>query len=118
MVIAGIATIRPDTDSDLSDRSNSIVESGSVSVNSPAPIFSLPDISGTTIRLDDYLGKVVIVNFWATWCAPCKEEMPILDQYGLEHTDSIVILGIAVGDSEESVRNLFRKDECKLSDIN
>ena len=109
IVVAGLATTRPDEDSDLSGRSNNLVESGSVSVNSPAPILSLPDLSGTTIELDDYLGKVVVLNFWATWCVPCKEEMPILDQYGLEHPDSIVILGIAVGDSEESVRSFIEE---------
>jgi thiol-disulfide isomerase/thioredoxin len=93
----------------LSDHSGVVVESGSVTVNSPAPIFSLPGIPGTTVRLDDYLGKVVILNFWATWCAPCKEEMPILDDYGLEHPDSVAILGIAVGDSEEFVRSYMEE---------
>jgi thiol-disulfide isomerase/thioredoxin len=109
LLVAGLATISPGTDSSLSDPFRSIVESGSVSVSSPAPIFSLPDIPGTTVNLDDYLGKVVILNFWATWCAPCKEEMPILDQYGLDHPDSVVILGIAVGDSEESVRSYIEE---------
>jgi cytochrome c biogenesis protein CcmG, thiol:disulfide interchange protein DsbE len=105
LVVAGLAAIVPSTDSSQPDHSGGIVESGSVSVNSPAPVFSLPDIQGTTIRLDQYLGKVVILNFWATWCVPCKEEMPILNDYGLEHPDSVAILGIAVDDSEESVRS-------------
>jgi len=41
-----------------------------------APDFSLPDLQGKTQRLSDYRGKVVFLNFWATWCKPCKEEMP------------------------------------------
>ena len=41
-----------------------------------APDFSLPDLQGKTQRLTDYRGKVVFLNFWATWCKPCKEEMP------------------------------------------
>src|SRR6266498_4854477 len=45
-------------------------------VGMPAPNFSLPDLQGKTQRLTDYRGKVVFLNFWATWCKPCKEEMP------------------------------------------
>jgi thiol-disulfide isomerase/thioredoxin len=109
LLVAGLAAVSPGTDSGQPDHTSKVVESGSVSVNSPAPIFSLPDIPGTTVRLDEYLGKIVILNFWATWCAPCKEEMPILDDYGLEHPDSVSILGIAVGDSEESVRSYMEE---------
>jgi peroxiredoxin len=42
----------------------------------PAPEFELPDLKGATHRLSDYRGKVVFVNLWATWCPPCREEMP------------------------------------------
>ena len=45
-------------------------------VGKSAPDFSLPDLQGKTQRLSDYRGKVVFLNFWATWCKPCKEEMP------------------------------------------
>src|SRR3970040_1810856 len=41
-----------------------------------APDFVLPDLSGKMVKLSDYKGKVVFVNFWATWCKPCEEEMP------------------------------------------
>jgi len=44
----------------------------------PAPDFSLTDISGRALRLSDYRGKVVILDFWATWCEPCKLEIPHL----------------------------------------
>jgi len=107
LLAAGLAVIRPDPYLTPTDQSGVIIESGSVSVNSHAPVFSLAEVSGTMINLDGYLGKVVILNFWATWCAPCKEEMPVLDQYGSEHPDSVVILGIAVGDSLETVRSFL-----------
>jgi cytochrome c biogenesis protein CcmG/thiol:disulfide interchange protein DsbE len=50
-----------------------------LTVGMAAPDFSLPDMQGKTVRLSDYRGKVVFVNFWATWCKPCKEEMPSME---------------------------------------
>jgi len=47
----------------------------------PAPDFSLPALDGKKINLSDYRGKVVLVNIWATWCAPCVEEMPSMQQF-------------------------------------
>jgi cytochrome c biogenesis protein CcmG, thiol:disulfide interchange protein DsbE len=85
------------------------VESGSVSVNSPAPGFTLPDPTGISIHLDDYLGKIVIVNFWATWCAPCREEMPVLDEYAIQHSEAVIVLGVAVNDSTASVLDFLHE---------
>ncbi|NLH48844.1 MAG: redoxin domain-containing protein [Myxococcales bacterium] len=50
-------------------------------VGEAAPNFSLKDLNGKTYRLADYKGKVVVLSFWMTWCAPCKQEMPFLAQY-------------------------------------
>ena len=50
------------------------------SVQGPAPGFSLPTMGGESLALDDLRGQVVMINFWATWCAPCRKEMPLLDQ--------------------------------------
>ena len=44
------------------------------------PALQLPDLQGRTHRLSDYRGKVVLINFWATWCAPCREEMPSIER--------------------------------------
>lgn len=53
----------------------------------PAPDFALPTLSGTTLRLSDLKGKVVLINFWATWCIPCKTEMPAIDALYQRHRD-------------------------------
>jgi thiol-disulfide isomerase/thioredoxin len=49
-------------------------------VGQPAPDFALRSFGGETLRLSEHLGEVVIINFWATWCGPCRQEMPLLDQ--------------------------------------
>ncbi len=49
-------------------------------IGQPAPPFTLPDGAGQTVSLTDYSGQVVLINFWASWCGPCREEMPLLDQ--------------------------------------
>jgi len=49
------------------------------SVQGPAPGFSLPTMDGQSLALEDLKGQVVMINFWATWCGPCRKEMPLLD---------------------------------------
>ncbi len=53
----------------------------------PAPDFTLTDISGTKVRLGDLQGKPVVLNYWATWCVPCKDEMPAIEAAYQEHKD-------------------------------
>jgi peroxiredoxin len=70
-------------------------------VNYAAPKLTLEDLSGKTVSLDDYLGSVVLVNLWATWCPPCKDEMPALQNYYEKHSaDGFVLIGI---DQEETL---------------
>jgi thiol-disulfide isomerase/thioredoxin len=70
-----------------------------------APELTLTHIDGTTRSLADYKGKVVLVNLWATWCPPCKEEMPILQAYyDKYHDDNFVVVAINDGDPEQDVR--------------
>jgi len=69
-----------------------------------APGFALADIDGAIHRLSDYRGKVVIVNFWATWCPPCREEMPSMQRVWEQiKDDNIVILAINVGEDEDTI---------------
>jgi cytochrome c biogenesis protein CcmG, thiol:disulfide interchange protein DsbE len=62
----------------------------------PAPMFDTVDIQGKPQRLSDYKGKVVLVNIWATWCEPCRKEMPQLDKlYRSRKASGFVVLGIS-----------------------
>lgn len=61
--------------------------------------FSVKDLSGAPVSLSSLRGNVVLVNFWATWCSPCKEEMPLLQAYYDQHkADGFVLVGINVSD--------------------
>jgi peroxiredoxin len=64
-----------------------------------APDFALKDANGTTVRLSDYRGKVVLLNFWATWCGPCKLEIPWFMEFEQEFKDrGFAVLGVSMDD--------------------
>ncbi len=77
-----------------------------VAVEYAAPQLTLFDISGVQHSLAAYRGQVVLVNLWATWCPPCKAEMPTLNQYYKDHAaEGFVILAVNDGDAAEAVRS-------------
>jgi thiol-disulfide isomerase/thioredoxin len=55
---------------------------------------ALKNLDGETIRLSDFKGKPVIVNFWATWCGPCRAEFPEFQEVAIENGDNLVIIGV------------------------
>jgi peroxiredoxin len=71
-----------------------------------APSFSLPDLRGNKLEASDLKGKVAVINFWASWCAPCIEEMPALERmYNRLLDKGLVVIGIAVDDNERAIRD-------------
>ncbi len=70
----------------------------------PAPDFSLTDLAGHPLRLSDYRGKVVILDFWATWCEPCKQEIPRFIELQSKYAQRLEIIGISMDDDVEPVR--------------
>lgn len=68
-----------------------------LTVGKVAPDFELPDLTEQEVRLSDYRGKVVFLNFWATWCKPCKEEMPSMEVlYRQFKDDGLVVLAVSI----------------------
>lgn len=79
-----------------------------------APDFTLNDINGEKVNLSEFRGKVVLLNFWATWCGPCRAEMPSLNNLYNEFKDKgLVVLAVSVDTSEKPVRSFIK--DLKLS---
>jgi cytochrome c biogenesis protein CcmG, thiol:disulfide interchange protein DsbE len=89
--------------------SNAAVQSGGL-IGTAAPDFALKSLDGSTVSLSDLRGKALMVNFWATWCPPCKEEMPVLQAAYEKYRDQgFEFVGIDMKEDERTVRNFVEE---------
>lgn len=79
-----------------------------LAVGKPAPKFTLKDLNGKDVSLSDYEGKIVLINFWATWCGYCDKEMPDLEKLNKEN-DDIVVLAVNVRESNDIVEKYIKE---------
>jgi len=76
----------------------------------PAPAFDLTDINGAKLSLADYKGKVVLLDFWATWCGPCRVEIPSFVQMQQKYAgQGFSVIGVAMQDSPDSVNKFYQE---------
>lgn len=79
-------------------------------VNSPAASFSLQDLDGKPLNLANYRGKVVLLNFWATWCTPCRAEIPQFVDYQNKYgPQGLQLIGISMEDDAKPVREFYQQ---------
>jgi len=112
LLAIGIAALLllPGTTSPESE--NSFDANNPATVNFPAPGLNLHDLNGQPVSLADHLGQVVLVNNWATWCPPCRQEMPILEAYFRDHNhQGFTIVAIDAGDPSETVSEFISEYE-------
>lgn len=110
--IAG-ALLRPKLTSNAADESTGSrgVSSIPVAVNYPAPELILTDVNGAPVSLADYRSGIVLVNNWATWCPPCRAEMPELEAFFEAHRDeSFSLIGISAGDTASQVNEFIAQN--------
>jgi cytochrome c biogenesis protein CcmG/thiol:disulfide interchange protein DsbE len=82
---------------------------GGPQVGDPAPNFTATTLDGRTVSLSDYAGKPVVLNFWASWCNPCREEFPVFRTALKRHGDQYVMLGVDNRDIESDAKSFARK---------
>ena len=85
-----------------------------VSVDEPAPFFKLEGADKNTYQLNDFKDKIVFINFWASWCTPCRKELPMLDQLQ-DKFENLIVLAINI-DSERENANQFL-NEYKINSL-
>ena len=76
----------------------------------PAPTFSLPSRGGPTIDLAQYKGQVVMINFWASWCGPCRQEMPLLESIYKKYKPlGFTLIGVNVEPDQKEAENFLKQ---------
>lgn len=79
-------------------------------VGQPAPDFALRSATGENLRLSEYRGDVVMINFWATWCGPCRQEMPLLDDlYNRYQRVGFRLLGVNIDDDSRRAMQMIEE---------
>jgi len=81
----------------------------SAQVGKRAPDFQLSNLEGQPVSLSDFRGTPVLLNFWATWCGPCRQEMPLIQGIFEEQTnENLVILAVNIGENSAAVKNFMQ----------
>ncbi len=80
-------------------------------VGMQAPDFTLNNMNGQQLSLSDYRGQKVFLNFWASWCPPCRQEMPYMQKLHEEYGEEVVILAVNVGESKSTAANFMMQND-------
>lgn len=107
VTLTATGCIREDIQEDM-EEGNEVAE-----INQPAPTFQLPDLQGNIVTLEELRGKVVMLDFWATWCGPCRISMPIIEELQDEFPDDLVLLTINLLEPLDVVHSFVAAQEIR-----
>ena len=89
-----------------------------VAISAPAPEFTIPDVNGKLVNLKDFKGKYVLIDFWASWCAPCRKANPTLVKaYKTYNKRNFTIIGVSVDKSKEGWLKAVKKDKLTWTNL-
>ncbi len=90
-------------------------DEGELKIGISAPLFQLSDLRGHTISLAEFKGKVVILDFWATWCGPCRLSMPLLEKLQMENPNDLKLLAINLEEPRDQVRDYVARQNIRTT---
>ncbi len=82
---------------------------GELEVGQPAPAFKLPDLNGNQVSLEQFKGRVVLLDFWATWCGPCRMSMPQLERLQAQFPSDLALLAINLEEPRDQVDSYVKQ---------
>ncbi|WP_413372079.1 TlpA family protein disulfide reductase [Paenibacillus taichungensis] len=84
---------------------------GAIEAGAIVPEFTAINSAGEQVKLSDYRGKVVMINFWASWCTPCVREMPMINQIAQTYQNDVETLFVNVGEAKGTIREFMEKQQ-------
>jgi cytochrome c biogenesis protein CcmG/thiol:disulfide interchange protein DsbE len=114
-VVAGITwlAVRDTTDATTDPGLAQVAKPQTLRLDEPAPDFELPTLDGKTMKLSDYRGKPVVLNFWASWCTPCRREFPLLRDTLAAHHGDFALIGVNAQDIESDGREFAAQQRAR-----
>src|SRR5690606_18829441 len=93
-------------------------DANNIDINQDAPNFKLSTLTGEKLEFKDLRGKAVLLNFWASWCEPCKREMPAIEKaYSKYKNDGFEVLGVNMGESEKTVSSFMKNSNLSFQTV-
>ncbi|WP_247897955.1 redoxin domain-containing protein [Paenibacillus pabuli] len=86
-------------------------KNGAIEAGAIAPEFTAVNSAGQQVKLSDYQGKVVMINFWASWCTPCVREMPMINQIAQTYQNDVETLFVNVGEAKGTIHEFMEKQQ-------
>ena len=112
--LGGLATTPPETQAPTETTGEVTPETGETQPTDPpaniAPDFTMLDMDGNEVTLAEFFGKPIILNFWASWCGPCKMEMPEIQDFYEKYGENIHFLAVSVDDSMDTAKTFIETE--------